>query len=137
MIIIVAVDNRNGLLFNKRRQSQDHILRKKIVEMTAQSHLWMNAYSMKQFSDRTETHLVEDENFLDNAKEGDYCFVENLSVVSYVSKIEQIILYKWNRDYPGDFFFDIPLEPDWKLMEVEEFAGSSHEKITKEIYVHV
>ena len=50
--------------------------------------------------------------------------------------IEKIILYRWNRKYPADFRFDINLEDsEWKLAETREFTGSSHEKITEEVYV--
>ena len=34
MKIIVCVDNQNGMMFNHRRQSQDRVLRKRILELT-------------------------------------------------------------------------------------------------------
>ena len=50
-------------------------------------------------------------------------------------KLEQIIVYRWNRHYPADFYFGIALEtPAWTRIRTEEFAGSSHEKITKDVY---
>ena len=49
MKIIVCVDNQNGMMFNHRRQSQDRVLRKRIMELTGGKKLWMNAYSQKQF----------------------------------------------------------------------------------------
>ena len=49
MKIIVCVDNQNGMMFNHRRQSQDRVLRKRILELTGGEKLWMNAYSQKQF----------------------------------------------------------------------------------------
>ena len=51
-------------------------------------------------------------------------------------KIEKIILYRWNRVYPADVHFPIDFS-GWKLVQAEEFAGSSHEKITEEIYERV
>ena len=48
-------------------------------------------------------------------------------------KITEIIVYRWNRDYPADLFLDIDLK-DWELAETAEFAGNSHEKITREVY---
>lgn len=137
MIIIAVIDDRNGLLFNKRRQSQDYILYEKILELTSNSCLWMNSYSSKQFAQHPAQHLTVDDEFLDKASEGEYCFIENVSTLPYLSKIEKIILYKWNRKYPGDFFFDIPLEQGWKITEVEDFPGSSHENMTKEVYERV
>ena len=47
--------------------------------------------------------------------------------------IDEIILYKWNRVYPTDFYFDINLST-WNLTQVTEFKGNSHERITKEVY---
>ena len=34
MRVIVAVDDRNGMLFHNRRQSQDRVLRERILSMT-------------------------------------------------------------------------------------------------------
>ena len=39
-----------------------------------------------------------------------------------------------NRDYPADMYFKMDLG-SWKLAETQEYAGSSHEKITEERYV--
>ena len=41
MKIIVCVDNQNGMMFNHRRQSQDRVLRKRILELTGGEKLWM------------------------------------------------------------------------------------------------
>ena len=48
-------------------------------------------------------------------------------------KIEKVILFHWNRDYPADTYFTLDIS-GWTLEESEEIAGYSHEKITKEIY---
>ena len=67
---------------------------------------------------------------------GEFCFIENVDVKPYIEKIEKIILFKWNRSYPGDFFFPMELlSSDWIMTKTEEFVGHSHEKITKEEYV--
>ena len=105
MILIVAVDDRNGMTFNHRRQSQDKRLRERILSMTKNGKLWMNAYSHKQFVDSGDTEQIQEaEDFLERAGEKDYCFVENLEIENFRDKIEKIILCKWNRRYPGDFF---------------------------------
>ena len=44
-------------------------------------------------------------------------------------------MFRWNRDYPADTYFDLSLESGWTRTETSEFAGSSHETITKEIYI--
>ena len=135
MIIIVCLDECGGMLFNKRRQSQDLILRQQILTETAGRRLWMNGYSAKQFAGEAAENIVVDEDFMNKAQPGDFCLVEDVGASAYEEKIEKIILYKWNRKYPGDFYFDIPIEEQgWKLTDTEEFAGHSHEKITKEVY---
>lgn len=134
--VIACVDDSFGMMFNKRRQSQDSVLRTRILDDLQENLLWMNAYSMKQFAEHNAKNICVDESFMKKAKSADYCFVENISLKEYEEKISEIILYKWNRRYPSDFKFDISLEDQrWKLVETEEFKGSSHEKITKEVYV--
>lgn len=62
--------------------------------------------------------------------------MENVPVDSCEKYVEKIIKFKWNREYPADFYFGIDVTlPVWKMIETEEFAGSSHEKITKEVYI--
>ena len=60
--------------------------------------------------------------------------MEDKPLAPYSQWIEQLIVFHWNRAYPGDFYLDIPLD-QWKLVSTDEFPGSSHEKITKEVYV--
>ncbi len=74
-----------------------------------------------------------DRNFLEKAEEEDFCFVEGENLAGYEGKITEIVLYKWNRDYPADVFFEVDLSK-WRLEERKDFSGYSHEKITKEIY---
>ena len=139
MIILAVVDDNNGMLFNKRRQSQDRVLRQQILSQTQETCLWMNSYSYKQFSKEIsgdETGWVKvDEAFLNEVGQGEFCFVENVDILPYLERIEKIILFKWNRVYPADCYFPIDLS-GWRLMETEEFIGSSHEKITKEVYIY-
>lgn len=133
MIVCVAVDDNMGMMFNNRRQSQDKILRKYLLNMVNGRKIWINNYTAKQFEYPLTGNIAVDENFLDKACEEDFCFVENLSLEKYKERIKEIILFKWNRIYPADMYFDIPLvENEWKLTYVDEFEGNSHEKITME-----
>ena len=131
MIVIVILDDRNGMMFNHRRQSQDRILRAHILDMIGGQKLWMNSYSAKLYG--VMPPICVDDNFLDKAGQGEFCLVENSSLLLYEKKIENIVCFRWNQKYPGDFFLDIPLD-NWKIVYTDEFAGSSHKKITKEIY---
>lgn len=138
MILCVAVDNHFGMTFNKRRQSQDKCLRRVLLQEAKDSVLWMNHYSAKQFEGSLPDNVRVDEDFLEKAGAQDFCFVENLSVKDYRKWIKKVILFKWNRTYPADTYFDIALaEPDWNLLSVKDIAGNSHEKITREEWENV
>ena len=51
MIIILCLDNNNGMMFNDRRQSQDRGLREYIAEMTKGEKVYMNAYTEKLYEE--------------------------------------------------------------------------------------
>ena len=135
MNIIVCLDDKNGLMFNKRRQSQDKVLRANIKELVKNKNLFMNEYSYKLYKDIDAGNINVCEDFLNECSDTDFCLVENIEVKNYINNINTLVVYKWNRLYPSDFYFDINLNTtSWKLLEVEEFQGSSHEKITNETY---
>ncbi len=79
MILIACVDDKMGMLFNKRRQSMDKVLRSRILNLCASKKLWMNAYSRKQFDIAAEGITV-DEDFMAKAAGDDYCFAENIRI---------------------------------------------------------
>jgi hypothetical protein len=130
MKVIVCLDDKNGMLFGNRRQSRDRIVIEDICKMT--DVLSIHTFSEKLFSEVTLQLNVKDD-FLKEAKNGEFCFVENQPLIGYEDKIEEIVVYGWNRVYPSDKQFDISLV-NWKVVSEEEFAGYSHEKITKRIY---
>lgn len=135
MIVIACLDDAFGMMFNNRRQSKDRIVREHILEHIGDGKLWMNAYTKKQFVDCDQENIVVDEAFLEKAEAGEFCFVENVDITPYIERIEKLILFKWNRSYPGDFFFPMQLfSSRWTVSKIEEFVGYSHEKITKEVY---
>lgn len=135
MILIACVDDKFGMLFNRRRQSQDRMLRERVLQLTDGKTLRMNEYSRKQFGDAEIPQIQVSETFLQEAGKGDYCFLETLDPAPYEKSIEQIVLYKWNRVYPADVYFTISLqEHSWKLTQTTDFAGASHETITEEVY---
>ena len=95
----------------------------------------MNTYSAGQFAEKEHARLRVDDRFLALAGEGDYCFVEDQAIEPFLDRIEDLILFCWNRVYPADQYFDRSLlEGGWTLRETEQFSGSSHAKITKEVY---
>ncbi len=130
MKIIVCVDKNNGMTFNGRRQSQDSAVRQKIAQICGNSPIYMNNYTAKTFSG--ECNVIIDESFLQTAGKDDFCFVENLPVDAQWA--DEIYLFNWNRRYPADSYFDIDLKQGYKRVSKEEFSGTSHDKITLEIF---
>ena len=122
MTVIVCLDNANGMMFNHRRQSRDANVVKDILKTINGTSLLIAPYSEPLFS-QAECSVSISDSFLTDADANDYCFVENTSVAEFKEKISKLVIYKWNRDYPADFYFDI------------DYGGTSHEKITKEVYV--
>ena len=133
MIVIACVDKKYGMLFNRRRQSQDRLLRSRILERAEQSRLWMNTYSSKQFKEGLPSHVFVSEDFLALSGPNDFCFVEDADLTSYQDKITGIILYHWNREYPADHFFTLDMTP-FMMQAITDFPGSSHKIITEEVY---
>ena len=135
MIPIVCIDDKNGTMFNRRRQSQDRLLRSDVLREAAGRRLWMNAYSYRQFAQEEGGTITVEEDFLQRAGAGELCFVEGLPLLPHLERMEGLILYRWNRVYPADTRLDLPVgEAPWTLLSREEFPGSSHERITKEVY---
>ena len=127
MQLIVCLDDKNGMLFNKRRQSRDKILIDNMLEFCKGEALYTNEYSATLFP-KNSVVICED---FENIENG-FVFAENFMVVE--DKIQEIIIYKWNRVYPADACFNISLD-NWSLVETVDFIGSSHEKITRQRYV--
>lgn len=132
MIIAVCIDDQGGMLFNRRRQSQDRLLRADLLREAAGRTLWMSAYSAGQFQPLPENIRVA-EDFAAQAEAGSLCFFEDVDPAPYLGEAEKVLLYRWNRRYPADRWFRLPAE-GWRLERSEDFPGSSHEQITKEVY---
>lgn len=129
MILIVCVDDNMGMAFNHRRQSQDRLLRRRLLERVGASKLWMSPYTARQFDVLPENVRVS-ETFLPEAEAGEYFFAE----LSCPDDAEGVVLYRWNRSYPADVHFTLALSA-FRLTERTDFAGFSHPKITEEIYI--
>ena len=131
--IIICLDDKNGMLFNKRRQSCDKEIRKRIYTLVNNSKLWMNEYSKKQFTEAFN-NIIVDNDFLSKACENDFCFIENVDFSDKNNDINKIFVFRWNRVYPSDVKFDAQLLKHFKLINSTDFKGNSHDKITMEEY---
>lgn len=133
MRVILCCENNNGILFNKRRVSRDITVTERILEISKESKLWMSDYSYSLFKDHNASNIRVSKKFLSEVPKDEYCFVEGDPLVPFDKKIEQIIIFRWNSDYPSDCKLDINLD-NWNLESTEEFQGNSHECITMEVY---
>ena len=131
MKLIVCIDLNKGMLFNNRRQSRDRKIVENIRDLIDENKLWITEFSKDMF-ENTKYNLFEINN-TEDIKEEDYVFIENYSPKILEDKLNEIILFNWNRNYSADLFFDILLE-NWKLESEIEFEGFSHEKIGRKIY---
>lgn len=135
MTIAVCVDNRGGMLFNGRRLSRDKGLVADLLALAGGAPVRTAPFSAVLFRGAEERVTVS-EDFLDAAAEGELCFVENAAVAPYMDAAERFVIYRWNRDYPSDVRLDVqPEEYGLHLAESRDFAGSSHDNITREVYV--
>lgn len=145
MVMIACVDEKNGLMFNHRRQSRDSVVCRDILQECSGKKLYMSAYSSRLFAETEGTEAEEigtegteitiSEDAMNQAGEEDACFIEDTVITGFEERIQKVILYKWNRRYPADQYLALDLaDGSWKLLQAVDFKGSSHEKITKEVY---
>lgn len=134
MIVIVCLDKDNGMLFQNRRQSRDREVGKKIQQICKGKKLWMNSYSFPLYGQMESVEISLSDHFMWEVGNGEFCLAESDKLKQFEERIENLIVFRWDRKYPADVYLDLDLY-SWKLTRTEEFAGYSHEKITEEIYV--
>lgn len=127
MTAAVCVDTRNGMAFGGRRQSRDRLLCADLIRLCGKVRMLPSSAELfSEFPDAVELcgALLREE--------GVY-FVETDSLET--AQPEELILYRWNRLYPADLWLRLdPAERGMRLISSVEFAGSSHPRITREIW---
>ena len=127
MTLYICLDDRNGLKFNNRRQSRDSAVLEDIRRQMTGS-LLIGSYSEKLIREGEIPYVLPPETAED-------FFAEDIPSDEILGKTSKLVIYRWNRHYPSD----VRWEPDlagmgFILTETTEFAGTSHEKITREVY---
>lgn len=128
MRIIICLDDDFGMMFGIRRQSRDKAVCEKALSLAGDGKIYINSFSEKLFAEYDG--VICDDNMLSTANDADICFLENMLPPESTT---DLIVFKWNRRYPGDMHFE-PLKNGFTLVSSEDFQGNSHEKITMEIY---
>ena len=132
MKIIVCIDDKFGVLFDGKRQSRDRVLIEDLMDFIGSSRLIISPFSAALFDG-----LAVEINTSPTAVAGadDFVFCESGGLLSHLEKINEVVIYKWNRTYPRDVLLDLlPWERGFKLIDRFDFVGSSHKKITREVY---
>lgn len=124
MKVFVCIDDKNGMMFNERRQSKDRALIEKVKEIAKGEQIFASEYSAKILPDATLCKNFE-------GIEG-FAFIENPEDL-FENQIEVLYVFKWNRHYPSDRKFNMNLT-NFELVSTEDFVGYSHENITLEVY---
>lgn len=127
------------MMFNHRRQSRDLMVCQDILHMCKGKKLYMSEYSARLFEGMREAkdqiQVLLPESDPEQADRENVCFIEDRECMEWDGQIQEVVLYRWNRRYPADQYFPLDLsDGSWELKQTEEFRGSSHERITKEIY---
>ena len=132
MKLIVCLSEDGGMMFNHRRQSRDRVLIADMIRHVKNTPLWISPYSAPLFAEDCPSLRVAPDP-AQSAGENDYCFVEDTPLPQGTENTNEIIIYRWNRLYPSDVFFSCDTSA-FSLAESQEFVGSSHDNITKEIW---
>lgn len=132
MKLIVCLSEENGMMFNHRRQSRDRVLIADMIRHVGNTPLWVSPYSLPLFGEDCPS-LQVDPNPTIAAGVDDYCFVEDTPLPQSLEDTNELIIYRWNRLYPADVYFTCDTS-NFSLSESNEFVGSSHDNITKEIW---
>lgn len=133
MKLILCLDDHLGMMFNHRRQSRDRHLIADLLHVVGESRLWISPYSAPLFPENVPNLTVTDEPCVE-AGEADFVFAEDTDPAAHWSKVTTLIIYRWNRLYPSDQKFCGDMT-GFSMTETYDFAGSSHDKITKEIWI--
>lgn len=126
MRVFMCLDQKDGLLFNDRRQSRDREVVADIEKTIGHEEIGMSEYSAKLFEGLDNIVVTND------LKDCRNVFLEkdDLDLLDF----DELIIYRWDKVYPAD----ARLTFDYKSMtlkDVSVITGYSHDKIIKEVYV--
>lgn len=136
MKLIICVDIDNGISFNHRRQSRDRGVIDDIARYVGDGKVYIDKYSKVLFEDvRLQVIIATLREKEMNIVNEDYYYLEKPEdfLKFNINEIDELILYRWDKKYPADYKLDIDFEK-YKLKNILEFKGNSHEKITREVY---
>lgn len=126
-----CIDDMGGILFGGRRVSADSAVFDDLKTLYTKK-LYVTPFSVGLMQ-RYGIEYVSADNIFDAAEDDDMIFAENISLATHLKDLSEIIVYRWNRRYPSDFKTDIDFSA-LILTDSRDFKGTSHDKITRNIY---
>lgn len=93
----------------------------------------INDDNLKYKNDKNDKNDKTD--IFDKIDEQDVYFIEKVEHLNKINwnKIDELILYRWDKKYPTDCSFYVDNDK-FRLNNILEFQGFSHDKITREVY---
>lgn len=129
MRVIACIDDNFGMLFGGKRQSRDS----KVLE-DIKNHfepIVILPFSEKLIAPSGISFKIKED--ISEIGANETLFIESIDPVAFYDRIDEIIIYKWNRKYLSDMRLTLDLK-SFKKVSTCEFVGSSHDKITREVY---
>lgn len=133
MRAVICLDERDGMMFNGRRLSRDLRQRSDLCSLLRGQRLHMSPYSFSLFVDLDGPEILVSPQYLQLCGEEEWCFAENGEINRCFDRVGKLVVYRWNRKYPADVFFEGDLR-GFVLKEQKDFAGSSHDRITRLLF---
>ena len=125
MTLILWAGKNGEMMFNRRRCSQDRAVIADILSQFSPADICVSAYSAPLFEGAQVISQPTD-------AENGVLFLEDLPLSPALALAKKLIVYRFDRVYPANVRLQVP--PDFTLTESREFAGYSHDKITREVY---
>ncbi|MBR3692466.1 MAG: hypothetical protein IKL89_07205 [Clostridia bacterium] len=131
MTVFLCLDANNGMRFNGRRQSRDRGQRADMLRLAGARRIYMRGEAAKLFLS-LPVNVVPTEDFSRVPAEA-CAFVERAEDLSCL-RPEEVVIYRWGCCYPADEFLPCAYLAGYVLVDRTEITGSSHEKISVEVY---
>ncbi len=129
MTVIVCIDTGRGMTFFGKRQSTDSVLRERILALSGGGGLVVSPYTASQFT-KNDSVTVSDVAPADGV-----WFAEEVDPAPFAERIDTLVIYRWNRAYPREMKLTLdPYDAGMRLCSIADFKGSSHDRITEEIW---
>ena len=132
MTLVLCLDDGAGRMFNHRRQSRDRLQMEDLLSTVGERRLLVSPYTAALIPPEAKNVTVTEA--FDTAREEDVVFLEDGDPAPLWASVKTLVIYRWNRLYPADVRLTADLSA-FRLQSREEFQGSSHDRITKEVWI--